>query len=245
MRAGHGRDKTRVPRLKTALERLNKRLRVRRSRNALDTRSLFYIITIMPKKVDHAARKTEIANAALEAIAERGLDDVRMVDIARATEATTGRLVHYFPDKDAMLLAALDEIMVRLLARSSAKASRRDTISEIAEALPLDAQSRRDWRIWLQFWGRAMHNPTFGPRHEDYYRQITGALSARLREYATSAKADALADAIVAAVDGIGARATLEPNAWPPARQKRLLTQMLGPLFDAAGLGGAQPTRKG
>lgn len=199
----------------------------------------------MPKLVDRTAKKTEIANAALAAIAERGLDEVRMVDIARATEATTGQLVHYFPDKDAMLLAALDEIMVRLLARSSVPANRRDAISEIAEALPLDSEGRRDWRIWLQFWGRAMHNPAFGPRHEDYYRQITAALSASLRPQIGAAKADALADAIVAAVDGIGVRATLEPNAWPPVRQKRLLTQMLAPMFDAAGFGDAAPRKKG
>lgn len=199
----------------------------------------------MPKKVDHSARRTEIANATLDAIAERGLDDVRMVDIARATEATTGQLVHYFPDKDAMLLAALDEIMARLLARNPARASRGDTIGEIAEALPLDAASRRDWRIWLQFWGRAMHNPTLGPRHEDYYRQITATLAASLRQHVISTKANALADAIVATVDGIGVRATLEPNAWPPARQKQLLAQMLTPLFDAAGFGGTRPTKKG
>jgi TetR/AcrR family transcriptional repressor of bet genes len=199
----------------------------------------------MPKRVDHAARRIEIANAALDAIAERGLDDVRMVDIARATDATTGQLVHYFPDKDAMLLAALDEIMMRLLARNPAPASRGDAISEIAEALPLDAESRRDWRIWLQFAGRAMHNPAFGPRHEDYYRQITAALSETLRRHVPASKAESLADAIVAAVDGIGVRATLEPTAWPPSRQKRLLTQMLTPLFDAAGFGGERPTKKG
>lgn len=199
----------------------------------------------MPKIVDRAAKKTEIANAALLAIAERGLDEVRMVDIARATEATTGQLVHYFPDKDAMLLAALDEIMARLLARIAEPGGRRTLASEIADALPVDAESQRDWRIWLQFWGRAMHNPAFGPRHEAYYRQITATLAAGLRGHISAAKAEALADAIVAAVDGIGVRATLEPNAWPAARQKRLLTQMLVPLFEAAGLNDARQVAKG
>lgn len=194
----------------------------------------------MPKIVDHQAKKDEIAAAALAAIGSRGLDEVRMVDIARATEATTGQLVHYFPDKDAMLLAALDAIMARLMARLSEPAGAGGLMDQIAEALPIDQESRTDWRVWLQFWGRAMSNPAFGPKHEAYYRQITVQIAEGFRGLATPAKAQAIADAIVAAVDGIGVRACLEPKAWPAARQKKLLVQMLKPIFAEAGLSEAK-----
>ena len=48
----------------------------------------------MPKKVNHISRRAEIAKAAITSIADRGLDNVRMVDIARACNATTGPVVH-------------------------------------------------------------------------------------------------------------------------------------------------------
>src|SRR5690606_7429774 len=71
---------------------------------------LFYIITIMPKKIDHDERRRDIARAAIAVIGEQGIDNTRLVDVARAANATTGTITHYFEDKDAVLLAALDQV---------------------------------------------------------------------------------------------------------------------------------------
>ena len=40
-----------------------------------------------------------------------------------------------------------------------------------------------------------------------------------------------LADAIVAAIDGVGTRAALEADDWPPRRQRETLARLLGPLL--------------
>ena len=45
---------------------------------------------------------------------------------------------------------------------------------------------------------------------------------------------DDLADSLIAAVDGIGLRASLAPRAWPAARQQALVETMLAPLFTPA-----------
>lgn len=185
----------------------------------------------MPIKVDHKARRAEIAGAAIEAIATRGLDAVRLVDVARATDATTGQIVHYYPDKDAVLLAALDAIIARLLDRLLQPSPAADIVAEIAEALPLDPQRLRDWNIWLQFAGRSSHMESFRQRNADYYRQISAALAHRLAAHAGTAGGKALADAIIATVDGIGIRAALEPEDWPASRQKRILRLMLTALI--------------
>ena len=39
------------------------------------------------------------------------------------------------------------------------------------------------------------------------------------------------ADAIIAAVDGLGVRASLEPGDWPPERQLRTLRALIEPLL--------------
>ena len=41
------------------------------------------------------------------------------------------------------------------------------------------------------------------------------------------------ADALVAAIDGVGTRATLEPNLWPPKRQRETLAQLISPMLTA------------
>ncbi|MFN8948077.1 MAG: TetR family transcriptional regulator C-terminal domain-containing protein [Alphaproteobacteria bacterium] len=186
----------------------------------------------MPLKVDHIARRAEIAGAAIEAIATRGLDAVRLVDVARATDATTGQIVHYYPDKDAVLLAALDAIIARLVERLLQPSSTGDIMAEIAEALPLDPQRLREWNIWLQFAGRSSHTEAFRSRNADYYRQISAALADRLAAHAGTAGGKALADAIIAMVDGIGMRAALEPEDWPASRQKRILRLMIAALLE-------------
>lgn len=198
----------------------------------------------MPIKVDHGARRAEIAGAALDAIATRGLDAVRLVDVAKATDATTGQIVHYYPDKDAVLLAALDAIIARLMDRMSLPTDPGDLVAEIADALPLDAPRLRDWHIWLQFAGRSAHTAEFRERNGLYYRQLSGTLAAQLAPHAGAAGSKVLADAIIAMVDGIGIRAALEPEEWPATRQKRLLQSMLLPMLGTKALTDRKGTRR-
>ena len=190
----------------------------------------------MPKIVDHEARRERIAEAALDQIGRHGLDRVRLSDIARAVDATTGTVTHYFDGKDALLAAALDRLAARLydvIERTDGK----DFFADLAQAMPVDAQGRRDWRVWLCYWGRAISDPELASRHNTHYARIQAAIAEALRtaqdlgDVNPDVPADDLADAIIAAVDGVGTRAALAPRAWPAARQRALLETMLGPLL--------------
>src|SRR5438045_616199 len=75
------------------------------------------IITVMPKQVDAAAQRRAIAGAAIAVIDGAGLDGARLRDVARAANVTTGAVTHYFDDKDAVLEAALEEVVRRILAK--------------------------------------------------------------------------------------------------------------------------------
>lgn len=204
-----------------------------------DTSVPFYIITVMPKLVDHEAQRERIADAALDQIGRHGLDRVRLADVARAVDATTGTVTHYFDGKDALLTAALDRLAVRLY-DSAQSVSTKDPFDEIAAALPVDAQGRRDWRVWLSYWGRAISDADLAARHNMHYARIHAAIAegiAALQETGdvnAAIAAPDLADAIMAAVDGIGVRASLAPRAWPAARQRKLLETMIAPLVAPA-----------
>jgi TetR/AcrR family transcriptional repressor of bet genes len=182
----------------------------------------------MPKIVDHEQRRRALASAALDAIAADGLDEVKLADIARKAGVTTGAIAHYFPDKDALLAAALEEVCTRLLAKIGMP-DNPPTLDELASCLPVTPQSRKEWRVWLAYWGRAPFSEKLRQIHAQYYLDIETAISEDLEGLTENPRQ--VAAAIIAAIDGLGTRATLEPEAWPKERQRALLTTVLAPLL--------------
>ena len=102
------------------------------------------------------------------------------------------------------------------------------------EALPLDADSRLEWRIWLAFWGRAVHDSALAAEQRRRYVEWRALLRGLLRDAQRQAELPRdldparEADALVAFVDGIGLAATLEPARMPAARQVGAIEQYLG-----------------
>jgi TetR/AcrR family transcriptional repressor of bet genes len=85
----------------------------------------------------------------------------------------------------------------------------------LAEALPLDEPRRAEWRVWLAFWGQAADDEELQREQRDRYREWADLLGDLL----DLAPDDPSVDRLIAAVDGIGIRATLDPDTFPPARQ--------------------------
>ena len=197
----------------------------------------FYIITVMPKQVDVEAQRLSIAEAAIRVIGDGGLENARLRDVARSAGVTTGAVTHYFDGKDEVLLAALDEMVRRILEQQTSLPSDMpsgEAVFEMAcDILPLDEASRTEWRVWLAFWGGAMGNERLRARHRAYYVRIVDQLAESFSDLAglSPEQANHLADAVVAAVDGVGARATLEPEHWPASRQRETLATLLKPLL--------------
>lgn len=72
---------------------------------------------VMPKIVDIDTQRRIIADATIGVINQNGLDQTKLRDVARAGNMTTGTVTHYFADKDAVLEAALEEVVRRTLER--------------------------------------------------------------------------------------------------------------------------------
>ena len=203
----------------------------------------------MPKIVDHGAQRRRIADAAIDAIARSGLDRVRLVDVARAAEATTGTITHYFDGKDALLTAALDRVAERLI-EGLERLEDADLVEAAALALPLGERERRDWQVWLSFWGRATSDPELAAVHNGYYERMRALLEGAVRRaqqrgaIAASLDAGEAADAVISAVDGLGVRASLDPDSWPAARQRAALRTMLDPLLSPRSQQGKTRTRR-
>ncbi|MEP2828141.1 TetR/AcrR family transcriptional regulator [Parvibaculum sp.] len=191
----------------------------------------------MPKKIDHDERRRDIARAAIAVIGEQGIDNTRLIDVARAAGATTGSITHYFEDKDAVLLAALDHVAQNILFMLRHPEKPEDLVELAALILPVDEENRRDWRVWMSFFSRAIGDPVLARINKAYYDEFRDGLAAIIRRQQDDGTLSAhidpavTGDAIISIIDGFCIRATLEPEEWPVKRQKTQLEAMLRPLL--------------
>ena len=187
----------------------------------------------MPKIVDRVERRTSIAAAAAEAIAEEGIEAVTMNTIAARASVTTGALTHYFVDKDEVVLEALLLVDASMQSRiETALAQDSSLVDALLAALPHDVESRRDWSVWRVFSDRASRSASL----RSQYRASTGAwLEAAVHALAARRRCsieDVVLDAevVVSTVDAIGDAASVDPRNWPMARQRRVLEHLLSVL---------------
>jgi len=185
----------------------------------------------MPKQVDHDQRRSQLADAAVAAIDVHGLDSVRLVDVAREARLTTGAVVHYLNNKDDVLLAAFDRVGLRNAERLE-ETRGMDPVDRALAYLPNNDETAREWRVFLQFWGRGVSDPAFRERHRAGYEALSDTLRQELAE-AGAQDAAVVADAMIAGVDGIAVRVAMEPDAWDLDRMRKTVGALLLPLLAA------------
>ncbi|MBA3677262.1 MAG: TetR family transcriptional regulator C-terminal domain-containing protein [Sphingosinicella sp.] len=197
----------------------------------------------MPRKIDLDVQRRMVADAAITVIGEAGVEGAGLREVARAAKLTTGAVTHYFDGKDAVLEAALNEIVRRTLARIESGQdgqgvwSVQEFIDRACRHLPLDAAGRKEWRVWLAFWGRAIADGRLRTINKRYYAAIVDQTVGSLQRVVgidasmTPEELRKRADAVIAAIDGIGVRATLDPASWSARRQRETLERLLLPML--------------
>lgn len=70
----------------------------------------------MPRR-DHDERYRQIVTAVRELCAEQGVSKLSVTDITERVGVTRSLFYHYFPDKDAAISAAIDEIIEQFMVR--------------------------------------------------------------------------------------------------------------------------------
>lgn len=178
-------------------------------------------------------------------IADEGLEAATVRRIATEAGCTTGRVTHYFDSKEDVLVAALGAVHESAAARMAAQVEGHGGDGAAAlravllEALPLDDERRREWRVWLAFWGRASTDERLVREHERRYDAWRGVLTTLVAEVIGvrrgAAAVRAGVDLVASSVDGLGIQAVLQPERFPP-RHLRVMVDVLvgslGPLAD-------------
>jgi hypothetical protein len=113
----------------------------------------------MPKIVDHAARRAEIAQVACSVVARLGFEQATTVRIAEAAGYSTGMIAHYFDSKQEIINAALRLTLRRVEQRlNEPHASLFDVLSQM---LPLDQPRAMEASFWMAYWGQVPSDPYF------------------------------------------------------------------------------------
>jgi AcrR family transcriptional regulator len=114
------------------------------------------------------SRRTDILNAAAVAIADRGLCETRISDVAEVIGVSPALILYYFPTKAALLSEAMIELDQLFYERVRGKLEQAPTAEDrlmilVEESCPghSDADGVPDtWALWPATWEMARHDPT-------------------------------------------------------------------------------------
>lgn len=195
----------------------------------------------MPKLVDHEERRAELCAAVWRLASRDGLEAVTVRNVADEAGWSTGAVVHYFSDKEDLLLSAFETVADRVRRRVGAAEERTSDPLELArawlvEGLPLDGERRADVRVWFALLGLALTRPALARAQRLTYRAWRRRVAELLRDAQQNGSIredvdpSAAAAALVALVDGLAIQATFEPRAMGPRRAEELVDSHLAAL---------------
>ncbi|MBZ4016283.1 TetR/AcrR family transcriptional regulator [Streptomyces purpurogeneiscleroticus] len=121
----------------------------------------------MPKRVDHAARRTEIAEALVRVAGRRGLHAVGMRDVAAEAGVSLRLVQYYFETKEKLLLFGLQRLAERFSERVAARlraagdhpGPRAMIEALLMAALPTDEESRTFHLLYTSYAVLAVNDP--------------------------------------------------------------------------------------
>ena len=195
------------------------------------TAEIYFIITVMPKIVNHQDRKRTFTTAAKDVIASKGLESARLIDVAKIAGATTGSLGHYFNDKEDLFDATLRQLIDDWEARLSSDGTLLDVLLQY---LPMDHQSQKDLKVWVAFYTRALINKEAAAYIKAFHAEAKRKLSSYLQTYEgkQEQEAEEITIAIQTAVDGLAFRALGDLESWPASKQRAQLKATVDRLIN-------------
>ncbi|MFI5733624.1 TetR/AcrR family transcriptional regulator [Kribbella sp. NPDC051587] len=173
----------------------------------------------VPKRQQRgAAREQQIVTAAAELIAERGLADLRLTDVAERAGLGTGHVSYYFRSKTMLLMRAIQQSEDAFIDRAEATLARiRDPWKRLAKFVELSAANGpRDpgWVLWFEVWSNAALDAEVARLHEELDARSSALLAGIIRHGCAEGvfhtdDPDQAATVLAATIDGLSIQLTL------------------------------------
>jgi AcrR family transcriptional regulator len=174
----------------------------------------------MPKVVDPAERRRELAEAVWRVIRRDGLEEASVRNVAREAGLSMGSLRHYFASQSELMAFAfrtvIDRIESRLGGLPPEPDPRRRAERSLLELLPLDDERRAENEVWLAFTSKAMVDPALSAERDEGYDALRAACRALVADLSAAGLAPtdlrAEADRLHALLDGLAVHAAMRPD---------------------------------
>src|SRR5438034_1479379 len=172
-----------------------------------------------PRPVLSGQRRRKRLEAAAEVIAERGLCDTRIADVARRAGTSAALVIYYFDSKDRLLTEALtfadDRFYLQAFHEMTELERPRDQLIRLIEmSCPAQGEVMADWTLWVELWTRARRDGEIARKREALDRRWRTTISDIVREGQragefASVDADQFALRFSALVDGLAVQVLL------------------------------------
>ncbi len=177
----------------------------------------------MPKVVDREARRTEIVAAAARSISRLGVERATIREISEESGHSVGVLMHYFENREDLLLATFHWVDRRGVQRFVDHLDRATGLSGLRHALeaglPTSDETRLEWRVRMNFWGQTAVAPAYADAAATF-----GATRDRIVAHLCAARDEGeirpgidltpAADGLLALVVGLSVNSLLDPGQY-------------------------------
>ena len=165
-------------------------------------------------------RRGQLLKAALASLANTGIENFTLAEVARRADVSPALVVHYFGDRDRLIEATFRQLVervttlpMRALAGGDDPAARLRAFV-LAHLNPSELSSEAS-RAWLSFWGLALFTPALARLQRVHQERLVSNLKHELRALVAADAVERIAETIGALIDGFWLRAALA-SAWKP-----------------------------
>lgn len=187
-------------------------------------------------------RRQMIIGAARDVIAERGLHATTVRDIAGAARVAVGTVTYHFSGIAEVLAGVLEAEMAEysapVMVRAAVEPTGRAGLRALTDGLLATGdRAVQHWRLWLDFWTLAAHQPHYSDWQSRVYRDLhalVAELLERGRDDGTLAVRDASQQAVeyIAMMDGLVVQGYLPGSRLDPGQARAMLTAYVAGAFD-------------
>jgi AcrR family transcriptional regulator len=169
-----------------------------------------------PRPTIAHVRRPAILTAAAEVIAERGVQNTRISDVAERAGTSAPGVLYWFSTKDELLAEALtfsdDRFYERLTDELTGLATATERLTRLIEVWP--AEDDGETVLWMELWVRALRDPKMAKTRERLDRRWRDTIADVVREGQASGEfggedADDLALLLGAVMDGFAIQVAL------------------------------------
>ena len=200
----------------------------------------------MPRQVDHAARREELAAALWQVVRRDGIAAVSVRTVAAAAGTSPSALRHYFATQEELRGFALEAVVSRVRRRLEpvlpTLQGRPGAERLLAELLPLDADRAEEMEVYLAFLDRARSSARLAEIRDATRAATLAAVRHAVRLVAdggglgSGREVELEADRLYPLVDGLAVHGTLWPHLYPGTHLRAVLAAHLDELAGPAPL---------